>query len=1283
MIKQIKISPSGIQIWKPQVLASSNTHFAFASTLAIYLYENKTFQLEKVFTHADQNISAIEIDPSSQQKYLAQATIDKKLIIWDIESENVKFNASFNSPIQRIEWNKSAHNSIMLLLQNGEIKLADLNNKAVTTIEVIKDEVPTCIKWNSKRDNVAAVGFKSGKISFVDVQTLQTLQMEFDETEINGDPESGVSDLAWDPNEDHLLVSFNDGSQAMIDFNGFIPASTILRFTYEKQSVGVNNICWRDDKSGDFITSTRKVGTLRLWNVASREPKQIIKVGSSGIHCMTKLKGDSKRMLIGFINGAVQVFNLEKRRIEFQSEAGHAETVFDLEFSPTDRNIFASCSYDGTVRIWDSNNVKLLQINDTLRNSPIQKEEKHIIYSISWHPTEQKIALAGSLGFVMIYDALKSKLLGYINPTSQKVPSFKVDWNPNDPNLLLVGSQSQNSFVVNCKDYKNLTIQQQIFYDSPVFGVCWSPNNKDEYAIGCGDGMVLICNTKQSQPLIKLPGHEKKVFNVVYNKQIPYILASGSDDLTIRIWNSQDGSTVKVLKGHTHNVRAIQFNPELPWLLVSGAWDATIKLWDVRSGNCIHTIVEHSADVYGITFHPQRPFVFVSSSRDTTLRFFAMDQLVTTIRNQMLMDAANTKFYDTPDKAFSTKGEYKLSSEESQRLIQQAQKGGFKNQIELLRSMYCFLNLNDGQEDIFNILDLLGDANFQTKRDSYELKVLHCAQLAQAMKEKADKLRKATGMSMYNTQYSKKEDRLQEAAKIYLRTGQFREYCETLFDLEEYDKALNFAPAVSIEYWQELAERKTEILSKQGHEDAAISAIISNQCDRAIEIFANNEDYEDGKLVKALQLTGVFSSVLDGVRSKDKSDKNSSQELLNIMTKLKTQPLYKIDPQLAAFVREQSQIFYYQGKPLLAAACYLSISDFKNAIEILVRNNEIYIAYYIAQNQYPEALSEVALLISEKAEKYFQTDICLQVLSKDVKDKRQVELFKRRLINSALMKDPSFGVQNEALAQKCQSQGDDISALENYLIANKIDLAAEISLKLMRKGFASTDINQINQMFEAAELIQTANITKISQEQVNYYNINLFRVKDQIIFYSAFTGFIKSIYFGFYDVMMTLVQQILDMSSKVQEKSANSFIQAIEQAITGRQQLKQQFSVKEQHKDSLTSIDVNFGADQTKKARYQALIEGFRQYQKNSKICLNFQIMLEGVLFDEPGIYLYQASGQNLQGNKHSAFSQSIIKVNFINNNIFRATNLHLRMERHQFHRRKHQNGLCAIDSHL
>mmetsp|Transcript_18720 Transcript_18720/g.17844 ORF Transcript_18720/g.17844 Transcript_18720/m.17844 type:complete len:108 (-) Transcript_18720:1291-1614(-) len=107
-------------------------------------------------------------------------------------------------------------------------------------------------------------------------------------------------------------------------------------------------------------------------------------------------------------------------------------------------------------------------------------------------------------------------------------------------------------------------------------------------------------------------------------------------------------------------------------------------------------------------------------------------------------------------------------------------------------------------------------------------------------------------MQMYNTQFAKKEDRLSEAGKLFLRNGQIREFCETQFVLERFEKALAFAPLVSIEYWQELAERHAHFLSQNGHEDAPLAAIASNDCDQAIKWFQENEEYEDGKVVKAL-----------------------------------------------------------------------------------------------------------------------------------------------------------------------------------------------------------------------------------------------------------------------------------------------------------------------------------------------------------------------------------------------------------------------------------------------
>ena len=98
----------------------------------------------------------------------------------------------------------------------------------MVTLEVLPlaEETPSTLRWNPKRDNVAAIGYKSGKISFVEVQTLQSMTMTLNPEETQGDPTSGVIDLAWDPSEDHLLAAFKDGSLCMIDFNGFNPEAT-------------------------------------------------------------------------------------------------------------------------------------------------------------------------------------------------------------------------------------------------------------------------------------------------------------------------------------------------------------------------------------------------------------------------------------------------------------------------------------------------------------------------------------------------------------------------------------------------------------------------------------------------------------------------------------------------------------------------------------------------------------------------------------------------------------------------------------------------------------------------------------------------------------------------------------------------------------------------------------------------------------------------------------------------------------------------------------------------
>lgn len=78
---------------------------------------------------------------------------------------------------------------------------------------------------------------------------------------------------------------------------------------------------------------------------------------------------------------------------------------------------------------------------------------------------------------------------------------------------------------------------------------------------------------------------------------------------------------------------------------------------------------------------------------------------------------------------------------------------------------------------------------------------MHVDQIIPAYEARASYLKNAVGMALLNTEFSKKEDRLQETAKYYISCGRIQDYCEIHFELKNFAKALAFAPAVSIEYW--------------------------------------------------------------------------------------------------------------------------------------------------------------------------------------------------------------------------------------------------------------------------------------------------------------------------------------------------------------------------------------------------------------------------------------------------------------------------------------------------
>lgn len=407
------------------------------------------------------------------------------------------------------------------------------------------------------------------------------------------------------------------------------------RSVFERQSAGVQSLLWINDKSGDFISTSKTVGALKIWNVAQKTPKKMVKITSSGISdshvsqgagksifplSIIPIQGFSHLILVACTNGSIALFNIEKKKIEYQTEPGHSETIFDLQFKPSDKNVLASCSYDGSIKLWDAPSMKMiLTINTSKKKGAIGHSTKqeaggdNTIFAVSWAPDSDNIACMCGKGWVKVFNTKKGSLKHEIQPGAK---GFRIAWNQLNGKYILSSSNDGFVYVLGFDDQSgDLGVFKKFaHHKKAAFGVSWNRFVHNRFATGCDDGTMRIIDMSEGhgEDEVKiLKGHSARVFNIVWHPHNKDIIASGSNDKTIRVWNVETETSIELV-GHTNFVRGLVWNNEIPWFLASGSWDAQIRIWDTRIGACITVLDDHHADIYGLDAHPERPFVYAS-----------------------------------------------------------------------------------------------------------------------------------------------------------------------------------------------------------------------------------------------------------------------------------------------------------------------------------------------------------------------------------------------------------------------------------------------------------------------------------------------------------------------------------------------------------------------------------------------------------------------------------------------------------------------------------------------
>ncbi|RXG71739.1 WD repeat-containing protein 17 [Armadillidium vulgare] len=312
-------------------------------------------------------------------------------------------------------------------------------------------------------------------------------------------------------------------------------------------------------------------------------------------------------------------------------------------------------------------------------------------------------------------------------------------------------------------------------HPGPVYGCDWKDGSI--LATGCEDGKIRIFNVNKSgkEPLVELKAHQQKVFGVKWNPVYSDILCSGSDDTSIKIWSFSKAQCLSVLVGHSDNVRGLIWCPEIPSLLISGSWDRTMRVWDAQSCSCLDVIFDHRADIYGLSIHPIRPFLLASCSRDSTVRLWSLSSLVSPLHLKVLAERP------------------------LEEIIAEKVPEGSRDTADVhIRNLWDLVYVLQGNNDISSL------------SPQYSSSIVHHSHLFKCIMSSASEMEESLGKSKgYNIRKASiAAENIDALAGIYLSIGAIQHYCELMTRIKKWDHALALAPAVSVDYWRQLIQRK-------------------------------------------------------------------------------------------------------------------------------------------------------------------------------------------------------------------------------------------------------------------------------------------------------------------------------------------------------------------------------------------------------------------------------------------------------------------------------------------